>query len=161
MTPVDPQVLQALSAGIKAEAAAYVFYVTAGKKPQAAPFREVLDRMAHEEKEHFHILERQHDSLIRSEKWISTADILKQEGLPEIPEDMKAIHHTLIEEVEQADSARAVLDIAYRLEEDAYQTYQRQSELTNSDDGKRIFSQLAKFEQGHMRMVQEMMKQYT
>lgn len=161
MTPVNPEILAALSAGIKAEVAAYVFYTTALKLPAAAKFSDVLERMAYEEKEHFHILERQHDSLIRSEKWISTADIMKEEGLPDIPEDMLASHQALITEVQNASSAQAVLDIAYRLEEEAFETYSREVGRADSMEGRQVFTQLSKFEQGHMNLVRSLMEQYA
>lgn len=161
MTPVNPEILAALSAGIKAEVAAYVFYTTALKSTRTAQFSEVLERMAYEEKEHFHILERQHDSLIRSEKWISTADVMKEEGLPDIPEDMLRSHQELIAEVENAQSVQAILDIAYRLEEEAYETYAREIERSDSDEGRKIFTQLSKFEQGHMKLVKSLMEQYA
>ena len=161
MTPVNPEILNALSAGIKAEVAAYVFYITAVKKVEAAGFKDVMERLAHEEKKHFHILERQHDSLMRSEKWISTADVLKEEGLPEIGEDMMSIHKELIGEIESADSVQKVLDIAYRLEEDAYNVYKRELDRSDSDEGRQIFSQLARFEQGHMAVVKDLMAKYA
>ena len=87
MTPVHPDTLQALSTGIQAEVASYVFYIEAAKKATNENQKEILVKLAYEEKDHFHILERQYDSLIRTEKWISTTDILKAEGLPEISEE--------------------------------------------------------------------------
>ena len=161
MTPVNPEILTALSAGIKAEVAAYVFYTTAMKKLEAAEFKSVMERLALEEKKHFHILERQHDSLMRSEKWISTADVLKEEGLPEIGEDMMAFHKELVGEIESADTIRKVLDIAYRLEEDAYNVYKRELDRSESDEAQEIFSQLARFEQGHMAVVKDLMAKYA
>ena len=86
MTPVNPDILSALTAGIQSEVASYVFYVEAAWKSEAHPVRDLLQRLALEEKQHFHVLERQYDSLVRSEKWISTADILRQQGLPVFPE---------------------------------------------------------------------------
>jgi rubrerythrin len=161
MTPVGPEILNALSAGIKAEVAAYVFYITALKKKEAAQFKNILERLAFEEKKHFHILERQHDSLMRSEKWVSTADVMKEEGLPEIGEDMLAVHRGLIGEIEQADTIKKILDIAYRLEEDAYNVYKREMERTDSPEGKDVFAQLSQFEQGHMKVVKDLMAQYA
>ncbi|MBK7141810.1 MAG: ferritin family protein [bacterium] len=160
MTPVNPDVLIALNAGIQSETAAYVFYIEASKKSQAKQFKDVLERLAMEEKMHFQILEGQHHSLIRSEKWISTADAMKTEGLPEIGEEMNETHRALINEVQSADSIKTILEIAFRLEEEAFELFDRQSNLTTSPEGKKIFSDLAKFEEGHMRLIQEMMKKY-
>lgn len=156
MSAVHPDTLVALTAGIQSEVAAYVFYVEAAKKTQASQHKEVLQKLALEEKDHFHVLERQYDSLIRSEKWISTADILKQKGLPEITEEMSQEHRQLIDEVTSADSMKAILKIAYRLEEEAYQLFVSAKGMVTSDEGRKMFEQLSRFEQGHMKIIAEM-----
>jgi rubrerythrin len=161
MSPVNPQVLMALSTGIQSEVAAYVFYVEAAKKSQAAQFKDVLEKLALEEKMHFQLLEGQHDSLVRSEKWISTADALKRPGLPEISEGMTERHKELIAEVQQAGTVQKILDIAYRLEEEAYEMFDSAANRSDSPEGKRMFGDLAKFEAGHMTIIKEMMKKFA
>ena len=158
MTPVNPQILNALSTGIQSEVAAYVFYIEAAKKALANQFKDVLLKLALEEKMHFQILEGEHASLIRSEQWISTADILKKKGLPEIGEDMSQTHHALIDEVRAADTILKILDIAYRLEENAYNLYVREEERSASPEAKKIFQELARFEESHMQLIAGMMK---
>lgn len=158
MTPVHPDTLSALTTGIQSEVASYVFYIEAAKKADSDDHKQILEKLAFEEKDHFHILEREYDSLVRSEKWISTADVLKQEGLPEISEDMTNEHRSLIDEVVNADSMEKVLDIAYRLEEEAYELFHSAVDKCESSEGKKIFTDLAKFEQGHMTIIDEMRK---
>lgn len=156
MSAVHPDTLAALTAGIQSEVASYVFYTEAAKKSEASGHKEILEKLACEEKEHFHVLERQYDSLVRSEKWISTADILKQEGLPDITEDMSREHRQLMDEVAGAGSMKAILDIAYRLEEEAYQLFSSARDMVTSDEGRKMFEQLSRFEQGHMKTIAEM-----
>ena len=91
----------------------------AAKKTDDGEFKRLLEKLAGEEKKHFHMLEQQYDSLIHSEKWISTADVLKAEGLPEIKEDMTSRHQELINEVRNAAGLPQILDIALRLEYEA------------------------------------------
>ncbi|MDF1545751.1 MAG: ferritin family protein [bacterium] len=158
MTPVEQEVLMALTSGIQSEIASYVFYLEAAKKSEAKNFKEVLEKLAYEEKDHYHILEGQYDSLVRSEKWISTSDILKQEGLPEINEEMSAEHQDIIDEVASAKSLADILVIAFRLEEEAYTLFAGAVDKVKSDEGKKIFQQLAKFEQGHMDLIADMQK---
>ncbi|MEW6049678.1 MAG: hypothetical protein AB1644_01240 [Candidatus Zixiibacteriota bacterium] len=160
MTPVNPQILEALNAGIQSEVASYVFYIEAAKKSQAATFKELLQKLAMEEKQHFHVLERQHDSLIRSEKWISTADILKSPGLPEIGEEMSAQHRDLVSRVQQATTARAILELALQLEEAAFALFKLEAKRSVSSEGKKMYEELSKFEQGHMALIKGMMKEY-
>jgi rubrerythrin len=158
MTPINSEILNALTTGISAEIASYVFYLEAAKRPEAAEFRKTLEDLALEEKKHFRILERQHHSLITSEQWISLADVLKGKGLPEINEQMTELHATLIDEVKTADSLLTVLDIAYGLEVKAYELYKSQIPLTKSREGKAMFEELAKFERGHMKLIDDMRK---
>lgn len=161
MSPVKKEILNALAAGISSEIASYVFYLEASKKPQAADFKKILQDLAMEEKTHFQILERQHRSLITSEQWISLADVLKGEGLPEINEDMASGHKALINEVQKASSAQTILDIAYRLEEEAHDLFAGEADKASSPEAKKIFGELAKFEAGHMKKVKEMARQYA
>lgn len=156
MTPVHPDTLAALTSGIQSEVASYVFYIEAARKAEAAEHQDILKKLALEEKEHFRVLERQYDSLVRSEKWISTADILKQEGLPEITEDMSSQHRELIDEVSEADSMAKILDIAYRLEEEAHTLFAAAAEKVDSEEGRKMFEHLSRFEEGHMRTIAEM-----
>ncbi len=153
MSPVSPDVLAALTAGIQSEVASYVFYLEASRKGQTTGIKDMLEKLALEEKDHFHILERQYDSLVRSEKWISTADILKQEGLPEITEEMSRQHQDLIDKVTAADSLKAILDLAYQLEEDAYNLFKSAMEKVPGEEGRLMFQRLSKFEQGHMELI--------
>lgn len=161
MTPVNPDVLQALTAGIQSEVAAYVFYIEAAKKTEAVQFKDVLQKLAFEEKMHFQVLEGQHHSLIRSEKWISTADVMKMEGLPDINEEMNETHRELINEVRGAKTVKQILEIAYRLEVEAFELFDREAQRSSSPEGKKIFTDLSKFEEGHMRLIQEMMKTHV
>ncbi len=158
MSPVHPDTLMALSTGIQAEVASYVFYIEAAKKANNDEQKEILTELALEEKDHFHILERQYDSLIRTEKWISTSDILKAEGLPEISEDMTNEHQVLMDEVAKAASMDTILDIAYRLEEEAYDLFHGAIDKCDTDEGKKIFTELSKLEQGHMILIDDMRK---
>jgi len=161
MAKAHPDTLAALTSGIQSEVASYVFYLEASKKTEAQEHKEVLEKLALEEKDHFHILERQYDSLVRSEKWISTADILNQDGLPEISEEMSSQHQDLIDEVANTHSMTTILDIAYRLEEEAYQLFSSAKEKVPSEEGKKMFEQLSRFEQGHMKLISEMKKKYS
>lgn len=159
MSPVHPDILAALTAGIQAEVAAYVFYKEALKNFRQKEIKEVLERLATDEKNHFHYLERQYDSLVRSEKWISTADIMKQKGLPEIGEDMTGRHRETIERVKKARGPRQILEIALEFEKEARDLYTAASIQSESKEAKQTFDALAKFEDGHVRVVNELIDQ--
>ena len=161
MAKAHPSTLLALSAGIQSELASYVFYLEAIKKVGNKELEDILTKLAYEEKEHFHLLERQHHAKIKSEKWISLADVMKQDGLPEINEEMAEEHKELIGLVRDSSSTREVLDIAYKLEEDAHNLFAREAERADTDESKKMFTDLARFEKGHMGVVQDMIKKYA
>jgi rubrerythrin len=158
MSPVSRQTLDALTAGIKSEVAAYVFYIEAAKKQASVPIKDILQKLALEEKDHFHVLERQYDSLVRSERWISTADILKQPGLPEISEDMTSQHRELVDEVKRTTNVGEVLRIAFRLEQEANELFSREAARADVPEAKAIFDKLARFEETHMVLIGELIK---
>ena len=155
---VHPDMLAALTSGIQSEVASYVFYLEAAKKSSRKEFADTLHKLAGEEKKHFHLLERQYDSLIRSEKWISTADILKEKGLPEIKEDMTSRHQELIEEVRKAPNERQILDIALRLEYEARDLFSRSALKANTKEARETFEYLSKFEQTHVEVINRMIQ---
>lgn len=158
MSPVHPDILAALTAGIQAEVAAYVFYKEAFKYFRQKDIKEVLERLAMDEKNHFHFLERQYDSLMRSEKWISTADIMKQKGLPEIGEDMTSRHRETIDRIKKAKDRRQILEIALEFEKEARDLYTAASIQSESKEAKLTFDALAKFEDGHVRIIRELIE---
>lgn len=161
MSPVHPDTLAALTSGIQSEVASYVFYLEASKHTFAAEYKDVLQKLALEEKDHFRILESQYDSLVRSEKWNTTADILKEEGLPEIDESMTGRHQELIDEVAAARDMGEVLKIALRLETEARELFDSAAEKVDSPEGKKMFERLAKFEEGHERTIRRWMEKYS
>jgi rubrerythrin len=153
---VHPDILEALTSGIQSEVASYVFYVEASKKAKTEDFKNTLHKLAGEEKRHFHILEKQYDSLVRSEKWISTADILKEEGLPEIGEEMTSRHQGLVDEVRGASNQRQILDIALRLEYEARDLFGQLANKAESREARETFEFLSKFEQTHVEIIKGM-----
>lgn len=152
----NSEILDALTIGIQSEIAAYVFYMEAIKLVDPGEFKETLENLATEEKKHFQILERQHDSLVRSEMWITIADILKQDGLPEIDEEMTEDHKDLIENVRNLNTHLEILNMALQLEIEAQKLFTGLASNSKSDEGKKIFEYLAGFEEGHVRLIQRL-----
>nr|MBN2276214.1 hypothetical protein [candidate division Zixibacteria bacterium] len=150
---VNPEVLEGLTSGIQSEVATYVFYVESAKKVKDKELVELLKQLALEEKRHFHVLESQYDSLVRSERWVSTADVLKQEGLPEIGEEMTSRHQGLIDEVKKASGRLEILKIALRLEIEARQLFEKLAAKAKDAEAKRTYQHLSKFEEGHEKLI--------
>ncbi|MCP4703682.1 MAG: ferritin family protein [candidate division Zixibacteria bacterium] len=153
---VNSEILDALTTGIQSEVAAYVFYIEAIKLADMADFKTILEDLAIEEKKHFQILERQYDSLVRSEKWISTADVLKQDGLPEIDASMTEKHQALIESVGKLSTSLEIFNMALKLESDSQELFIKLAGSSESEEAKKVFEHLAGFEEGHVKLIQNL-----
>ena len=158
MAPVNPKVLESLNIGISSEIKSYVFYMEAAKSIHAADIKDALLKLAGEEKEHYMVLERQHHSLITSEQWISYNDILKQEGLPEINEEMAETHKALIDKARNAKDKREILEIALGLEKEAFDLFSKAADEATDDEEMKTFQFLAKFEMGHINLINGMIE---
>lgn len=157
----DPRALEALTAGIQSEVGAYVFYVEAIKIVTEADLKSVLEELALEEKKHYHILERRYDALMRSEMWVTTTDVLKQEGLPEINADMAAKYKDLIVKVKHSSSVREILEMALDLEQATVVLFKRLATEATTDDARKTFEQLTGFEEGHAGLIEDRLASLT
>ena len=147
------QSLDALSRGINAELAAYVFYKRASEKIEDQKIAAMLTRLAGEEKDHYWALEAEYDSLVRSEKWISYNDIMRKDGLPEMPEEMAENHKRRLDALETTSDIRSILGMAMELEEEARDMYRSQIDKVDDPLAKEMYTFLSKFEQGHINVI--------
>ena len=152
--------LEALTRGINAELAAYVFYKKAGAIIKHQEVSPLLDKLANEEKDHYWILETQHDSLVRSEKWVTYNDIMRKSGLPEIPEDMAETHKNRLAKLDKTTDPIAIIKLAIELEVEARDFYQSQLEVIGDPAAKDFYSYLTKFEQGHVNVLTGWLKKF-
>jgi len=149
-------ILEALTSGINSEIAAYVFYLEALKKVDDEALKKILSDLALEEKKHFQVLERKFDAQVRSEKWITTADVLNQDGLPEIDSRMASKHKDLIASIQNMTTNRAILDMALKLEEEARDLFAGLAQSAESEEAKQTFRHLAGFEEGHVTLIKSL-----
>jgi rubrerythrin len=147
------QSLDTISIGINAELAAYIFYKRASEKIEDQQIAAMLIKLAGEEKDHYWTLEGEYDSLVRSEKWISYNDIMRKEGLPEIPDEMSEKHRSRLDALETTSDSRSILEIAIELEEEARDFYSSQIDKADDPLAKEIYTFLSKFEQGHVNVI--------
>lgn len=147
------QSLDTLSKGINAELAAYVFYKRASEKIEDRQLADMLNELAGEEKDHYWALEAEYDSLVRSEKWISYNDIMRKNGLPEMPEEMAETHKNRLDALEATTDIRSILGMALELEEEARDLYRSQVDKVDDPLAKEMYIFLSKFEQGHVNII--------
>lgn len=147
------QSLDTLSIGINAELAAYIFYKRASEKIDDQKIAVMLTKLAGEEQDHYRTLETEYDSLVRSEKWISYNDIMRKDGLPEIPDEMTERHKKRLDALEATSEIRSILEMAIELEEEARDFYSSQIDRVDDPVAREIYTFLSKFEQGHVNII--------
>ena len=147
--------IDAITKGLNAELAAYVFYKKAAEKAGQLEYRDLFLKLAVEEKDHFRMLETIHDGLIRTEKWITYNDILRQGKLPDIPEEMAETHRQRIEALPELNDLERVIKMAIKLEEEARDLYQSLIAKMDDPSAKEMYSFLSKFESGHVSLLTE------
>jgi len=157
MAPVQRVVLDGLSKGIQQELAAYVFYKRGIKITKSERVRELLIKLAGEEKDHYRILEGQYDNLVRSEMWNTYTDVLRKPGLPDIDEKITDFQSVLIDEVSEPATPMRILEIGLTLEIAARDLYVELAENIDDLKGKETYIYLSKFEQGHINKIKRMM----
>jgi rubrerythrin len=159
MTPVEKAVLAGLSKGIQAELAAYVFYKKASAVCTDDEVKLLLNWLAEEERTHYFGLERQYDSLVRSEMWVTVNDAMRQSGLPDIEWKMQGIHEDFIEVVDEKITPKRILEIGLTLEKRACALYAGLADVTDDPAGKETYQFLSRFEQGHVRKIESIMEE--
>ncbi len=159
MTPVEKAVLAGLDRGIQAELAAYVFYKKALAVTDNDKVKAILAWLADEERMHYRVLEREYDSLVRSEKWVTYNDIMRQSGLPDLDEKMQEVHEDFLDEVDENISSKRILEIGLMLEKRAAALYAGLADATEDPAGKETYKFLVKFEEGHVAKIESVMKE--
>jgi rubrerythrin len=157
MAPVSQTVLDGLNTGIQAELAAYVFYRKAMTFLRDESLIELLGSLAAEEKDHYRVLEKTYDNLVRSEMWVAYNDIMLKPGLPDLDEKMEEVHTDFIDEIGEETIPMRVLEIALSLEQRARDLYAGLADRVDDPKGKEMFTFLSNFEKGHAIRIQKMM----
>jgi rubrerythrin len=160
MKEATQKAMDTISKGINAELAAYVFYKRAGDQVKNAELSALMEKLAGEEKDHYWTLEGEYDSLVRSEKWVTYNDIMRKEGLPEIPEEMAEPHRKRLDLLSKTNDPKQILGIAIGLEEEARDFYKSQIDKTDDKAASDFFSYLTKFEQGHVNVLTSWLKKF-
>jgi rubrerythrin len=148
------EALKFLNMGIESEIASYVFYKRAASLVTEPSLQEMVKKLAGDEKEHFLTLEDEFDQNVRSECWAAYRDILRKPGLPDIDELIGETQKQLLALISGLHTKRDVLQMALRLEREAYALFSEASARTTAPELKRVFDHLASFEKGHVQLIE-------
>jgi rubrerythrin len=158
MVKLSDDALKFLNLGIEAELMAYVFYKKVLNMLKEEDLKKIIEKFAHDEKDHFLQLENEYDKNVRSEMWAPYKDIMRKEGLPEIDEYISETHEELLKKIGKLKTKREIFEMALSLEKEAYALYEKSYNKVVEPEAKKIFDHLRHFEMGHVRTVERALK---
>ena len=149
------EALKYLNLGIESELAAYVFYKRVMTMIPDESLRQLLTRLALDEKAHFLSLEDTYDRHVRSECWAPYKDIMTRPGLPDIDELVQETHKDLLGKISRLRTKKEVLEMALGLEKEAVTLYSGGAAKARNAEERKIFDYLTGFERGHVQIIEK------
>ena len=142
--------LIAIQMAIQTEIDGYNFYHRFSEQTQDPNARSMFERLAREEVIHLELLRNNKAMLEGSGEWVKY-----QEVRPGVVEGAPIFSRERVEEnIVAYTSDLSALRVAYLIEKDAVDFYTRAAQQTDDPNGKRIFLDLARMEQGHLELLQ-------
>ena len=142
--------LAAIQMAIQTEIDGYNFYQRFAAQAQDPNTRSMFQRLAREEVIHLELLRNNKAMLEDNGEWTRYQEVL--------PVDVEGAPIFSRERVEKNivayTSDLSALRVAYLIEKDAVDFYTRAAQQTDDPNGKRIFLDLARMEQGHLELLQ-------
>jgi Fur family transcriptional regulator, ferric uptake regulator len=139
----------ALELTLAIERLGYTFYTNASKKTKEGPGRQMFQRLAAEESEHFRRLQAEHKNLIEEHQW------LKREParLPvsrKIAHEIFPLKELMRLQVNDETTEKEALNIAMDLERRSHDFFEMFARQLTDATGRKAFLEFAKEEQSHL-----------
>ena len=142
--------LAVLQMGIQTEIDGYHFYHDFGQRTSDAKAKEVFGRLAQDEMAHLELLRGVKAMLEQSGQWAA-----HERPIPTATPGAPIFSRARVEQnVVAYTSDLSALRLAYLIEKDAVDFYQRAAEGTPDPEGQRLFRDLAEMERGHLRLLE-------
>jgi len=140
----------ALEVGIQTEIDGYHFYTEFAARTKDPKAREMFERLARDEVMHLDLLRNNKAMLEDSGQWPEhvAMEIGDTEGAPIFSRERVATN------VVDYTSDLSALRLAYLIEKDAVDFYERAADRTDDANGQRMFRDLARWEQGHLTILE-------
>lgn len=142
--------LAALQVAIQTEIDGYNFYTRFAAQTEDPEARAMFERLAQDEVMHLELLRNTQAMLEDSGEWTEYL------GVPSPPPTGAPIfsRKRVEENVVAYTSDLSALRLAYLIEKDAADFYRRAAQETDDPNGKRIYLDLARMEEGHLALLQ-------
>jgi len=140
----------ALQMAIQTEIDGYGFYQKFAAQTQDPDARAMFERLARDEVMHLELLRNVRAMLEESGEWAEYRgmSLPPAEGAPIFSRERVA------ENIVAYTSDLSALRVAYLIEKDAVDFYRRAAQETDDPNGKRIYLDLVKMEEGHLALLQ-------
>jgi rubrerythrin len=149
MTELDAS-LAALQMAIQTEIDGYTFYQSFAKRTEDPNAKAVFERLAQDEVMHLELLRNTMSMLEDSGQWAEVSS-LATEGTSTAPIfSRERVKQNLV----GYTSDLSALRMAFLIEKDAVDFYSRAANQTDDPNGKRMFLDLVKMEQGHLDLLE-------
>lgn len=142
--------LAALQVGIQTEIDGYQFYTQFAARTQDPQARDMFERLARDEVMHLDLLRNTKAMLEDSGRWTEhvAMETSHLDGAPIFSRERVAAN------VVEYTSDLSALRLAYLIEKDAVDFYERAAGQTDDANGQRMFRDLAHWEQAHLNMLE-------
>lgn len=142
--------LAALQMAIQTEIDGYGFYQKFAAQTQDPDARVMFERLAQDEVMHLELLRNVKAMLEESGEWAEYRgmSLPPAEGAPIFSRERVA------ENIVAYTSDLSALRVAYLIEKDAVDFYRRAAQETDDPNGKRVYLDLVKMEEGHLALLQ-------
>ena len=149
MSEIDAT-LAALEMAIQTEIDGYAFYQRFAERTEDPAARAMFERLAQDEVMHLELLRNAKTALEEDGRWIEYRGSEREPvaGAPIFSRER--IEQNLV----AYTSDLSALRVAYLIEKDAVDFYSQAAERTEDPDGKRMFQDLIRMEQGHLELLQ-------
>jgi len=149
------RVIDGLQKAMQAENEGRHFYLMAAGNTKDPQGQEIFENLAEEELSHFHYLQAQYKSMVKTGKVDSSVKLGKSKALtgshPIFSEAIK-------DRINQAHYEMTALSIGAQLEQSAVMFYSAEAEAATDPAVAAFYKELAEWERGHLKALQDQME---
>lgn len=149
------RVIDGLQKAMQAEHEGRHFYLMAAGNTQDAQGQEIFQRLAEEELNHFHYLQAQYKSMVKTGKVDNSVKLGKSRTLNG---DHPIFSEAIKDRINQAHYEMTALSIGVQLEQSAVMFYSAEAKAATDPEVASFYNELAEWERGHLKALQDQME---
>ncbi len=144
------KIIEGLKKALQTELNGIQFYKMAAEKTEDEKGKQVFKMLANDEIKHFNILQKNYSSLLKLDKWASSISL----GESSVFEGESPIFSEEFQSrINEKHFEVSALSIGALLESNSIDFYRKMKENVSEPKAKKLFSELQKWEQGHLEAI--------